>query len=196
MTSWGGNSSHRTTQRRSQPNAAVTGEPWSAIRDRSGYREHDCRRTSRRHLRVQVSIQIQSDLTLYCTRSCRAFSVVHQASRTTVRCCAGCSGNFRACSGNFREILGPAIGCTSNAYCVEFGESEWLSVAVFLRRFFGGRQMARTNRRDVLAAGEIQVVHCINRCVRRAYLCGQDPLTGIDYEHRKKNGAIHPLHCG
>ena len=37
--------------------------------------------------------------------------------------------------------------------------------------------MARTNRRDVLAAGEIQVVHCINRCVRRAYLCGQDPLT-------------------
>ena len=27
--------------------------------------------------------------------------------------------------------------------------------------------MARTNRRDVLAAGEIQVVHYINRCVRR-----------------------------
>ena len=27
--------------------------------------------------------------------------------------------------------------------------------------------MARTNRRDVLADGEIQVVHCINRCVRR-----------------------------
>ena len=25
--------------------------------------------------------------------------------------------------------------------------------------------MARTNRRDVLAEGAIQVVHCINRCV-------------------------------
>ena len=46
--------------------------------------------------------------------------------------------------------------------------------------------MARMNRRDVLAGGEIQVVHCINRCVRRALLCGKDPLTGTDYEHRRE----------
>ena len=46
--------------------------------------------------------------------------------------------------------------------------------------------MARTNRRDVLADDEIQVVHCINRCVRRAFLCGRDPLTDRDYEPRRE----------
>jgi hypothetical protein len=40
--------------------------------------------------------------------------------------------------------------------------------------------MARTNRREVLAQGEIQVVHCISRCVWLAYLCRRDPLTGAD----------------
>ncbi|HVJ83199.1 MAG TPA: hypothetical protein VNC50_19190 [Planctomycetia bacterium] len=40
-------------------------------------------------------------------------------------------------------------------------------------------------RHQIVAKGEIGAYHCIARCVRRAFLCGQDPLTGRSFEHRK-----------
>jgi len=46
--------------------------------------------------------------------------------------------------------------------------------------------MARINRREVLSEGEIQVVHCVNRVVRRGFLCGTDELTGQNYENRRE----------
>ena len=41
-------------------------------------------------------------------------------------------------------------------------------------------------RHETVVEGEERVYHCISRCVRRAYLCGQDKVTGKDYSHRKE----------
>jgi len=45
--------------------------------------------------------------------------------------------------------------------------------------------MARLARGELFHPLEIAVMHCINRCVRRCFLCGEDPATGRNYEHRK-----------
>jgi hypothetical protein len=44
----------------------------------------------------------------------------------------------------------------------------------------------RICRRFLVDPKEIGVYHCINLCVRRSFLCGSDPLTGKDYEHRRQ----------
>lgn len=45
--------------------------------------------------------------------------------------------------------------------------------------------MARQARGELLDPREIQVVHTIQRCVRRAFLCGSDSMTGRSFEHRR-----------
>lgn len=41
-------------------------------------------------------------------------------------------------------------------------------------------------RREIVDADQVGVYHCIARCVRRAFLCGQDALSGKSFDHRKE----------
>ena len=45
--------------------------------------------------------------------------------------------------------------------------------------------MARQARGEIIDPAQIQIVHCMHRCVRRAVLCGNDPISGACYEHRR-----------
>jgi len=41
-------------------------------------------------------------------------------------------------------------------------------------------------RSEIVASGEVGIYHCIARCVRRAFLCGQDVVTGRNFDHRRR----------
>ena len=45
--------------------------------------------------------------------------------------------------------------------------------------------MARLARKEMIDPSQVQVVHSLSRCVRRAFLCGEDPSSGECYEHRR-----------
>ncbi len=40
-------------------------------------------------------------------------------------------------------------------------------------------------RQNIVTEGVPQVFHCVSRCVRRAFLCGEDAYSGRCYEHRR-----------
>ncbi len=41
-------------------------------------------------------------------------------------------------------------------------------------------------RAQIMPPGEIGTYHCVSRCVRRAWLCGTDPYTGANFDHRRQ----------
>jgi len=43
----------------------------------------------------------------------------------------------------------------------------------------------RKPRCEVTDPESVQVFHLVQRCVRRAWLCGEDPHSGQSYEHRR-----------
>ena len=46
--------------------------------------------------------------------------------------------------------------------------------------------MGRQARGEVMDPRQVQIFHCIHRCVRRAFLCGKDPYSGVCYDHRRE----------
>jgi hypothetical protein len=48
-------------------------------------------------------------------------------------------------------------------------------------------------RKSLISLGDAPFYHCTARCVRRAFLCGVDQFSGVNYEH-ERDWLEHKLH--
>jgi len=62
-----------------------------------------------------------------------------------------------------------------------FGQSIGALFSHFLKKNFVTRA-----RYQQVSLQDTPYYHCISRCVRRAYLCGDDPISGRNFDHRKQ----------
>ena len=46
--------------------------------------------------------------------------------------------------------------------------------------------MPRQARGEYVNPNEVQLIHAVQRCVRRAFLCGDDVVSGKSFEHRRE----------
>ena len=63
-------------------------------------------------------------------------------------------------------------------------------------RWHGRHAVAMTYpRHQLVAPGSPGVYHCVSRCVRRAFLCGEDRYSGQSFEHRRQwvEDRLHQL---
>ena len=87
------------------------------------------------------------------------------------------------------ERKGPMPRGHPICYCIQivlFVEiAPQLHHSLFLLSLAGEFLMARQNRRDIFDPNVVGAFHAIQRTVRRAWLCGLDPVSGKSFEHRR-----------
>ncbi len=51
-------------------------------------------------------------------------------------------------------------------------------------------------RKSLISLESTPYYHCVSRCVRRAFLCGKDPISSVSFEHRRQWIKDHLLELG
>lgn len=69
--------------------------------------------------------------------------------------------------------------CTSEQFYMSF------EAAIITLNIIKGIIMPRA-RKTLISLEDTHFYHCVSRCVRRAYLCGEDTVTKTSYEHRRQ----------